>query len=336
MMESVQNISAAVINNVERVIVGKDREVHLVLVALLCKGHVLIEDVPGVGKTVLAKAIARSVGCTFKRIQFTPDLLPSDVTGVSVFNQQRATFEFRPGPIVAQIVLADEINRATPKTQSALLEAMEESQITVDGDTHMLPKPFVVLATENPIEYEGTFPLPEAQLDRFLVRLSLGYPGRSSEIDILNRQQYAHPLESLDQAVDVQELIDAQMAVKQVHVDDLIKEYIVDLVEATRRHDDIYLGASPRGSLALYNTTRAWAALQGRDYVIPDDVKDLAEPTLAHRMIVSPAARMKGIDSRAVVREILTVVPVPGARQVTNAPQAATAGGGWRPRRNSQ
>jgi MoxR-like ATPase len=213
---------------------------------------------------------------------------------------------------------------------------MEESQITVDGDTHILPKPFVVLATENPIEYEGTFPLPEAQLDRFLVRLSLGYPGRASEIDILNRQQFTHPLDSLDQAVDVQELIDAQMAVKQVHVDDLIKEYIVDLVEATRRHDDIYLGASPRGSLALYNTTRAWAALQGRDYVIPDDVKDLAEPTLAHRMIVSPAARMKGIDSRAVVREILTVVPVPGGRQVTNAPQAATAGGGWRPRRNSQ
>jgi MoxR-like ATPase len=335
-MESVQHISAAVINNVERVIVGKDREVHLVLVALLCKGHVLIEDVPGVGKTVLAKAIARSVGCTFKRIQFTPDLLPSDVTGVSVFNQQLASFEYRPGPIVAQIVLADEINRATPKTQSALLEAMEESQITVDGDTHMLPKPFVVLATENPIEYEGTFPLPEAQLDRFLVRLSLGYPGRASEIDILNRQQYSHPLEDLDQAVDISDLIEAQAAIKQVHVDTLIKEYIVDLVEATRRHDDIYLGASPRGSLALYNTTRAWAALQGRDYVIPDDVKDLAEPTLAHRMIVSPAARMKGIDSRAVVREILTVVPVPGARQVTNAPQAAAAGGGWRGRRNSQ
>lgn len=335
-MESVQQISAAVINNVERVIVGKDREVHLVLVALLCKGHVLIEDVPGVGKTVLAKAIARSVGCTFKRIQFTPDLLPSDVTGVSVFNQQRATFEFRPGPIVAQIVLADEINRATPKTQSALLEAMEESQITVDGDTHRLPSPFVVLATENPIEYEGTFPLPEAQLDRFLIRLSLGYPGRSSEIDILNRQQYAHPLESLDQAVGIEELIDAQAAIKQVHVDDLIKEYIVDLVEATRRHDDIYLGSSPRGSLALYNTTRAWAALQGRDYVIPDDVKDLAEPTLAHRMIVSPSARMKGIDSRAVVREILTVVPVPGGRQITNAPQTAAAGGGWRARRNSQ
>jgi MoxR-like ATPase len=335
-MESVQHISAAVINNVERVIVGKDREVHLVLVALLCKGHVLIEDVPGVGKTVLAKAIARSVGCTFKRIQFTPDLLPSDVTGVSVFNQQLSSFEFRPGPIVAQIVLADEINRATPKTQSALLEAMEEGQITVDGDTHVLPKPFVVLATENPIEYEGTFPLPEAQLDRFLVRLSLGYPGRSSEIDILNRQQYTHPLDSLEQAVEVEGLIDAQAAIKQVHVDGLIKEYIVDLVEATRRHDDIYLGASPRGSLALYNTTRAWAALQGRDYVIPDDIKDLAEPTLAHRMIVSPAARMKGIDARSVVREILTVVPVPGARQVVNQPQTAAAGGGWRGRRNSQ
>jgi MoxR-like ATPase len=334
-MESVQRISTAVINNVERVIVGKDREVHLVLVALLCRGHVLIEDVPGVGKTVLAKAIARSVGCTFKRIQFTPDLLPSDVTGVSIFNQGLSSFEFRPGPIVAQIVLADEINRATPKTQSALLEAMEESQITVDGQTHPLPKPFVVLATENPIEYEGTFPLPEAQLDRFLVRLSLGYPGRASEIDILDRQQYAHPLESLQQAVDVQELMDAQSAIKQVHVDGLIKEYIVDLVEATRRHDDIYLGSSPRGSLALYNTARAWAALQGRDYVIPDDVKDLAEPTLAHRMIVSPAARMKGIDARSVVREILTVVPVPGARQVVNQPQAA-AGGGFLSRRNSQ
>jgi MoxR-like ATPase len=339
-MESVQTIASSVINNVERVIVGKDREVHLVLVALLCRGHVLIEDVPGVGKTVLAKAIARSIGCTFKRIQFTPDLLPSDVTGVSVFNQQLASFEFRPGPIVAQIVLADEINRATPKTQSALLEAMEEAQISVDGVTHMLPHPFVVLATENPIEYEGTFPLPEAQLDRFLVRLSLGYPGRASEIDILNRQQFAHPLDSLDQVVPVEGLTEAQAAVKQVHVDPLIKEYIVDLVEATRRHDDIYLGASPRGSLALYNTTRAWAALQGRDFVIPDDVKDLAEPTLAHRMIVSPAARMKGLDSRTIVRELLNVVPVPGARHVTSQPAGAAANGGsgsgWRARRSGQ
>jgi MoxR-like ATPase len=335
-MESVQQISSSVITNVERVIVGKGREVHLVLVALLCRGHVLIEDVPGVGKTVLAKAIARSIGCTFKRIQFTPDLLPSDVTGVSVFNQGLATFEYRPGPIVAQIVLADEINRATPKTQSALLEAMEESQITVDGVTHTLPQPFVVLATENPIEYEGTFPLPEAQLDRFLVRLSLGYPGRNSEIDILNRQQYVHPLDELEQVVSVEELTEAQTAIKQVHVDGLIKEYIVDLVEATRRHDDVYLGASPRGSLALYNTARAWAALQGRDFVIPDDVKDLAEPTLAHRMIVSPAARMKGIDSRAVVRELLAAVPVPGARAVGTPAQAAAGVGGWRARRSAQ
>jgi MoxR-like ATPase len=333
-MELVEQISTRVINNVEQVIVGKSREVHLVLIALLCRGHVLIEDVPGVGKTVLAKAIARSVGCTFKRIQFTPDLLPSDVTGVSIFNQQLASFEYRPGPVVAQIVLADEINRATPKTQSALLEAMEEAQITVDGETHMLPQPFVVLATENPIEYEGTFPLPEAQLDRFLVRLSLGYPGRSSEIDILNRQQYAHPLESLEQVVTVDDLVAAQTAVKQVHVDNLIKEYIVDLVEQTRRHDDIYLGSSPRGSLALYSATRAWAALQGRDFVTPDDVKDLAEPALAHRMIVSPAARMKGIDSRSVVQEILGTVPVPGARHVTSAPQAS--GNGWRSRRAVQ
>jgi MoxR-like ATPase len=333
-MESVEHISTSVINNVERVIVGKGREVHLVLVALLCRGHVLIEDVPGVGKTVLAKAIARSIGCTFKRIQFTPDLLPSDVTGVSVFNQQLGSFEFRPGPIIAQIVLADEINRATPKTQSALLEAMEESQVTVDGTTHTLPQPFVVLATENPIEYEGTFPLPEAQLDRFLVRLSLGYPGRASEIDILNRQQHSHPLDALGQVIDVEHLLEAQSAVKRVHVDNLIKEYIVDLVEASRQHDDIYLGASPRGSIGLYNASRSWAALQGRDFVIPDDVKDLAEPTLAHRMIVSPAARMKGVDSRSVVRELLNVIPVPGARQVTAATPAAP--GGWRARRASQ
>jgi MoxR-like ATPase len=333
-MESVEHISTSVINNVERVIVGKGREVHLVLVALLCRGHVLIEDVPGVGKTVLAKAIARSIGCTFKRIQFTPDLLPSDVTGVSVYNQQMGSFEFRPGPIVAQIVLADEINRATPKTQSALLEAMEESQITVDGTTHPLPKPFVVLATENPIEYEGTFPLPEAQLDRFLVRLSLGYPTRASEIDILNRQQHAHPLESLEQVITVEHLVDAQAAVKRVHVDNLIKEYIVDLVGASRQHDDIYLGASPRGSLALYSASRSWAALQGRDFVIPDDVKDLAEPTLAHRMIVSPAARMKGVDSRGVVRELLNVIPVPGGRHVTSTAPATQ--GGWRARRASQ
>ncbi len=313
-MEAARTIADRVSRNVETVIVGKHREVQLVLTALLCGGHILIEDVPGVGKTVLAKAIARSVGCTFRRIQFTPDLLPSDVTGVSVFNQASAQFEFRPGPVMAQIVLADEINRATPKTQSALLESMEEQQVTVDGVTYALPNPFVVLATENPIEYEGTFPLPEAQLDRFLLRLSLGYPDRASEIDILHRQRNVHPLETLEQVVSVEELLAAQGAIQEVHVERLILEYIVAIVEASRRHDDVYLGASPRGSLALYHAARAWAALQGREYVIPDDVKDLAEPSLAHRLIMSPAARMKNVDSRMVVRELLTSVPVPGAR----------------------
>ncbi|MDP9366424.1 MAG: MoxR family ATPase [Chloroflexota bacterium] len=322
---SVQALARVACDNVERVVVGKRHEVQLVLVALLCRGHVLIEDVPGVGKTVLAKAIARTVGSSFKRIQFTPDLLPSDVTGVNVFNQQTARFEFRPGPVVAQMVLADEINRATPKTQAALLEAMEEAQVTVDGVTHPLPTPFVVLATENPIEYEGTFPLPEAQLDRFLIRLSLGYPGRAGELEMLDRQHRAHPLDSLQQAIRVEDLILAQAAVKEVHVAMPVKEYVISLVEATRHHDDVYLGASPRGSLALYNASRAWAALQGRDYVTPDDVKALAEPTLAHRVIVNPAARIKNVDSRVVVHDLLARVPVPGAQPV---PRAAVAG--WR------
>jgi MoxR-like ATPase len=299
-------------NNVEKVIIGKRHEVELVLVALLCRGHVLIEDVPGVGKTVLTKAIARSIGSSFKRIQFTPDLLPSDVTGVNVYNQQRGTFEFRPGPIVAQMVLADEINRATPKTQSALLEAMEEAQITIDGVTHPLPHPFVVLATENPIDYEGTFPLPEAQLDRFLLRISLGYPGRANELEMLDRQFRRHPLDDLAQVVDIDDLVRAQDATKSIHVAAQIREYIVSLVESTRRHDDVFLGASPRGSLALFNATRAWAGIRGRDYVTPDDVKLLAEPTLAHRVIVSPGARMRGIESREIIRELLNSVPVPG------------------------
>jgi MoxR-like ATPase len=310
-------------DNVERVIVGKRREVELVLVALLCRGHVLIEDVPGVGKTVLTKAIARSVGSSFKRIQFTPDLLPSDVTGVNVFNQQRGTFEYRPGPIVAQMVLADEINRATPKTQSALLEAMEEAQVTVDGVTHHLPTPFLVLATENPIDYEGTFPLPEAQLDRFLLRLSIGYPGRAGELEMLDRQHLGHPLDGLGQVIAVEDLVAAQEAVKAVHVSMPIREYIVSLVEATRRHDDIFLGASPRGSLALFNASRAWAAVEGREYVIPDDVKALAEPTLAHRIIVNPSARMRGIDSRSLIGDILRGVPVPGAQPIVRAADGA-------------
>src|SRR5215213_1634796 len=311
---SVQELAERVIQNVERVIVGKRHEVELVLVALLCRGHGLIEDVPGVGKTVLAKAISRSIGSTFKRIQFTPDLLPSDVTGVNVFNPQSARFEFRPGPIMAQMVLADEINRATPKTQSALLEAMEEAQVTVDGVTHPLPDPFVVLATENPIEYEGTFPLPEAQLDRFLLRLSIGYPGRAGELEMLERQHRAHPLDSLTQMVGLDELVAAQRAVREIHVDPMVSEYIISIVEATRHHEDVQLGASPRGSLALYNASRARAAIQGRPYVIPDDIKALAEPMLAHRVIVTPAARIKNVDSRTVVYEILRTLAVPGAR----------------------
>jgi MoxR-like ATPase len=316
---AVQGVARLVGDNVERVVVGKRHEVLLVLVALLCRGHVLIEDVPGVGKTVLAKAVARSIGCTFKRIQFTPDLLPSDVTGVSVFNQQTSRFEYRPGPVVAQLVLADEINRATPKTQAALLEAMEEGQVTVDGVTHPLPDPFVVMATENPIEYEGTFPLPEAQLDRFLIRMSMGYPGRAGELEMLDRQHRAHPLDALKQVVRVEDLQLAQDLVKEVHVAPPIREYIVSLVEATRNHDDVYLGASPRGSLALYNSARAWAALHGREFVTPDDVKMLAKPTLAHRLIVNPAARIKNVDSRVVIADILAAVPVPGAQPISPA-----------------
>ena len=313
-MQSVQAIAEKVINNVEKVIIGKHEEIKLTLVGLLCRGHLLIEDVPGVGKTMLARAIAKSIGCTFRRIQFTPDMLPSDVTGVSVFNQKTREFEFRPGPVMAQIVLTDEINRATPKTQSALLEAMQEHQVTVDGVTYPAPEPFLVLATQNPIEYEGTFPLPEAQLDRFMMRISLGYPSPEDEIAILDSQQYVHPVETLEQAIDVRELLDAQEKVKEIYVDSLVKEYIVALVNSTRDHPDVYLGASPRGSLALYKTGRARAALLGRDYVIPDDIKALAITTLAHRLIVSPSARIKEVDPRAVIEETLESVPVPGAR----------------------
>jgi MoxR-like ATPase len=313
-MEIVQSIAGRVIDNVRKVIVGKDDEVRLTMLAMLCEGHLLIEDVPGVGKTMLARALALSIGCTFRRIQFTPDMLPTDVTGVSIYNQKTQEFQFRPGPIFAQIVLTDEINRATPKTQSALLEAMEERQVTVDGETHKVPEPFLVLATQNPIEYEGTFPLPEAHVDRFLMRIHLGYPSKQNEIDVLNRQASHHPIADLKQVVSAAELLEAQRAVRTVYVDDLVKSYIVDLVTTTRDHPDVYLGASPRGSLALFSATRAWAAINGRDYVLPDDVKYLAEPTLAHRLIISPSARIKNVTARQVIEDALRHTTVPGAR----------------------
>ena len=313
-MQIVQSISDRLLRNVQQVIVGKDAEIRLTLLALLCEGHLLIEDVPGVGKTMLARAIARSVGCSFRRIQFTPDMLPSDVTGVSIFNQKNMEFEFRPGPIMAQIVLTDEIKRATPKTQSALLEAMEERQVTVDGVTYPMARPFMVLATQNPIEYEGTFPLPEAQVDRFLMRIHLGYPGKPQEIDMLSRHSDHHPIQDLDQVVALEELVEAQQAIRQVYVDDLVKAYIVDLVTTTRDHPDVYLGASPRGSLALFMASRALAALEGKDYVVPDHIKALAEPTLAHRLIISPSARIKNVTPRQIIDDALKHTPVPGAR----------------------
>ncbi|MBI3972016.1 MAG: MoxR family ATPase [Chloroflexi bacterium] len=312
--DDIKAIADKIIVNVERVIVGKHEEVELALVAVLCHGHLLIEDVPGVGKTMLAKSLAKSVGCTFKRIQFTPDLLPSDVTGVTIYNQKSGEFQFRSGPVMSQIVLADEINRATPKTQSALLEAMEERQVTVDGHTYMLPTPFLVMATQNPIEYEGTFPLPEAQLDRFMMRISLGYPSRGDELTILSSQQLSHPIDDIGQVISAEEVVDLQRAIRNVYVDRLVMEYIVDVATATREHQEVYLGASPRGSQALYRAVQARAALHGRDYAIPDDVKALAPATLAHRLIVSPAARIRNIDTRQVIREILDSVPVPGAR----------------------
>ncbi len=313
-MQDVQAVAQRILDNVQKVIVGKREAVELTIIALLCEGHVLIEDVPGTGKTMLAKSVARSLGCTFRRIQFTPDMLPSDITGISVYNQKTREFEFRPGPVMAQIVLTDEINRATPKTQSALLEAMEERQITVDGVTYPMERPFLVLATQNPIEYEGTFPLPEAQLDRFMMRISLGYPSEADEITMLDRQQYSHPITHLEQVVSAEELLAAQQRVKDVYIDDLIKEYIIGLVKATRKHPDVYLGASPRGSIALYKMGQARAAMSGRDYVTPDDIKALAVVALAHRLIISPSARIKNVDPRALIQEILDSVPVPGAR----------------------
>ncbi|MAS34229.1 MAG: AAA family ATPase [Anaerolineaceae bacterium] len=309
----VQDVAQNIVQSVGQVIIGKRNEIRLTVLGLLSQGHILIEDIPGVGKTMLAKALARSIGCTFSRIQFTPDMLPSDVTGVSLFNQKTREFEFRAGPIMAQIVLADEINRATPKTQAALLEAMEERQITVDGVTYPIDSPFLILATQNPIEYEGTFPLPEAQLDRFMMRIQLGYPTAAEELTVLSAQQYQHPINNLAQVVSVQQLMAAQQAVREIYVADEVKRYIIDMVNASRQHPDVYLGSSPRGSLSLFRTAQARAAMAGRDYVIPDDVKALAEVTLAHRIIVGPAARIKDISSRTIVQDILINTPVPGA-----------------------
>lgn len=298
--------------NLEKVIVGKRHALELAVVALLCQGHVLIEDVPGVGKTMLARSLAKSLDCTFNRIQFTPDMLPSDVTGVSIFNQATREFEFRAGPVMGQVVLADEINRATPKTQAALLEAMDEHQVTVDGTTHPLPSPFIVLATQNPIEYEGTFPLPEAQLDRFLIRLQLGYPALQDEMRVLDQQKSTHPINKLKEVSTAGEVLAAAETVRAIYVSDPVRRYIVEITSRTRQNSDVYLGASPRGSLSLYRAGQALAGLAGRDYVLPDDIKVLCAPILAHRLIVTPAARLRELSEARIVQEIVEKVPVPG------------------------
>jgi MoxR-like ATPase len=300
-----------IINNINQVIVGKESVIELVLVALLCEGHVLIEDVPGIGKTTLAKAVARSLGCTFRRIQFTPDLLPSDVTGIYYFNQKNQEFQFRPGPVMTQIVLADEINRATPRTQSALLEAMQERQVTVDVETMTLPRPFMVLATQNPIELEGTFPLPEAQIDRFLLRIALGYPSEEEENTILLRFEREDPLETLGPVTSPEELLTLQEAVRRVTVEESVRQYIVRVVRATREHRHVDLGVSPRGALALYRTAQALAAIRGRTFIIPDDVKALTPAVLTHRIMISPQTRLRGRKPEEVVAEIVSEVPVP-------------------------
>jgi len=311
-MTDLKEFGGIIIQNLEQVIVGKTQSLEMVVIGLLCQGHVLIEDVPGVGKTMLARSLAKSLDCTFNRIQFTPDMLPSDVTGVSIYNQQKRDFEFRAGPIFGQIILADEVNRATPKTQAALLEAMEERQVTVDGVTHPLPRPFMVLATQNPIEYEGTFPLPEAQLDRFLLRVRMGYPSASEEMKILGGQQLRHPIEALKSVVKLKDLLKAMDEIRKIHVSPAVQKYIIDLVARTRQSADVYLGASPRGSLALFRAGQARAALLGRDHVLPDDVKALAISVLGHRIIVSPAARLRELSSDRLVQEIIHNAPVPG------------------------
>jgi MoxR-like ATPase len=310
-VSNIKTFGGKVKENVEKVIVGKGDVVELAIVALLCEGHVLIEDIPGVGKTVLAKSIARSLGCTFHRIQCTPDLLPSDITGTYIFNQKTSDFEFRPGPIMAQIVLTDEINRTTPRTQSALLEAMQERQVTAEGETKLLPRPFMVLATQNPIEQEGTFPLPEAQLDRFLIKIKIGYPSKEDDKLILSRFRQDDPLEELKPVVAAAELMRMQAACRDVHVSADVEDYIIRLVHATREHPSIQLGASPRAMLALYHTSQVMAALRGRAYVIPDDVKYLTTITLSHRIIPKAESSLRGSTAEQALQEIIDKVPVP-------------------------
>jgi len=310
-MTDVMATAKKIIANVEKVIVGKRRQIILSLVSWFCEGHILLEDVPGVAKTMLARALAKSVGCSFKRIQCTPDLLPTDVTGASIFNQKTAEFEFRRGPIFAQIVLSDEINRATPRTQAALLEAMAEGRVTVDGVTHVLKPPFLVMATQNPIDHEGTFPLPEAQLDRFLMRISLGYPNMDDELKMLQRLQKEHPLDRLEPVVSPEELVACQQAVREIHVDEKVRRYLTQIVHDTRKCDDLSLGGSPRESIALFRTSQALAAASGRDFVQPDDVKRVAAPVLVHRLILRPESRLRKITAESVVEEIVEEVPVP-------------------------
>ena len=308
-------IAQEIVENVSKVIVGKKSIVEHALSAVVAQGHILIEDVPGVGKTMLAKSISASIGCSFKRIQFTPDLLPSDIVGISIYNQRTCEFQFRPGPVMAQMVLVDEINRATPKTQSALLEAMEELQVSVDGESRTIDRPFVVIATQNPIEYEGTFPLPEAQLDRFLMRISLGYPSFMEELSVIEQQEQVHPINQLKSVATPEDIINLQEACKNIYVDNAVREYIVSLINATRDHKNVSLGASPRASLGMFRAARGLALLRDRDYVIPDDVKELAYAVLAHRLILSPSARMKGLHTRQVISNLLESVPVPGTNR---------------------
>jgi len=319
-MSIVATTAKKIIANVEKVVIGKRQEIVLAIVAQFCEGHVLLEDVPGVAKTMLARALARSVGCTFKRVQCTPDLLPGDVTGASIFNPKTTEFEFRQGPIFAQIVLADEINRTTPRTQAALLEAMGEGRVTVDGTTYDLAPPFLVIATQNPVDHEGTFPLPEAQLDRFLVRLSLGYPSREEEGKMLERIQRGHPIDSLEPVVSADDVIACQRAVREVFVDEKVRDYLLALVHASRSHDDVLLGGSPRASMALFRTSQALAAIRGHDFVLPDDVKRMATAVLAHRLIVRPESRLRKITAAVIVEEIINETPVPTMSAKAAAP----------------